>query len=56
MPEISTATAEVVALAMRAAVAPLQAQIATLTEKCLQLAAQLDDVGRLRERDRKSVV
>jgi hypothetical protein len=50
MPEISTAAAEVVALAIAKAVAPLQAQIATLTEKSLQFAALVPDVAQLRER------
>jgi hypothetical protein len=50
MPDPSTATGEIVALAIRAALAPLQAQLATLTEKCLQLGALVPDVAQLRER------
>jgi hypothetical protein len=47
---VSAATGEIVGLAIRAALAPLQAEIATLTEKCLQLAALVPDVATLRER------
>jgi len=47
---LAAATGEVVALAIKAACAALQVQLATLHEKCTHLEAEMETVARLRER------
>lgn len=49
MADVAT-VADVMTLTIKAALAPMQAQLATLTEKCAQLASLAADVPALRER------